>query len=214
MLTVLFLNISLSDNIPPSASRENSSNKTWNITGLSPHVLQLALHAVESARKQRIGMRNILGIIDYSLPSTDRRFWVLDLESKKVLFYELVAHGKGSGDVLATSLSNKPNSLKSSLGLFITESTYKGKHDYSLRLHGLEPGINDNAKSRAIVIHGAWYINENIIDKQGRLGRSFGCPSVKDSIARPLIDTLKEGNLIFAYYPDSNWLSTSRFLNP
>lgn len=213
LIAILLLNISISDNIYSSVATVKARHNVWNVPGLSPQVFELALRAADTAQAQRVSGSNILGIIDYSLPSTARRFWVLDLETRRVLFHEFVAHGRGSGDTYATSFSNKAQSYKSSLGLFITESTYRGKHDLSLRLHGLEPGINDNARSRAIVIHGAWYVDEGMISKQGRMGRSLGCPSVKESVARPLIDTLKDGNLIFAYYPDDHWLSTSKFLN-
>lgn len=187
--------------------------KAWNVEDLSPNVLKLALQAAESAKKQGICRGKILGIIDFSLPSTKRRFWVLDLEQKKVLFHELVAHGKGSGDNFATSFSNIEGSSQSSLGLYITEAPYEGEHGYSLRLQGLEEGINDQAKSRAIVLHGAWYVNKSMIDQYQRLGRSLGCPAVSDDIVKPMVDNLKGGNLIFAYYPDKHWLSTSRFLN-
>jgi hypothetical protein len=154
-----------------------------------------------------------LGIIDFSLPSTKRRFWVLDMEQKRVLFHELVAHGKGSGENFARSFSNIHGSFQSSIGLYVTESPYEGEHGYSLRLQGLEQGVNDQAKPRAIVIHGAWYVSQSMITQKQRLGRSLGCPAVQDSVVKPLIDNLKGGNLIFAYYPDEHWLSTSKFLN-
>jgi hypothetical protein len=130
-----------------------------------------------------------------------------------VLFHELVAHGKGSGDNFATSFSNQMGSSQSSLGLYVTASPYEGKHGYSLKLQGLESGINDQAEPRAIVIHGAWYVSKSMIEQHQRLGRSLGCPAVEESVVKPLIDTLKGGNLLFAYYPDERWLSTSRFLN-
>jgi hypothetical protein len=183
------------------------------VEGLSPKVLQLALRAADAATKQGKGNLKILGIIDFSLPSSTKRFWILDLEREAVLFHEYVAHGRGSGDKFARAFSNEPKSYKSSLGLFLTESSYFGKHGYSLYLRGLEKGVNDKAKSRAIVIHSAWYVSEDMIKKTGRIGRSQGCPAVESSVVNPLIDTLKEGNLIFAYYPDENWLSSSKFLN-
>jgi hypothetical protein len=224
LIMVAFLMVCLAANNPmarpnrnsakPLTSPNRNSAKSWEVDGLSPHVLQLALQAVESATAQGIGKRKIVGIIDYSLPSTKRRFWVLNLEQKRVVFHELVAHGKGSGENLATSFSNQSGSFQSSLGLYLTESPYEGEHGYSLRLRGLEEKVNDQAKSRAIVLHGAWYVNQSMIDRQKRLGRSLGCPAVEDSVAKPLIDSLKEGHLIFVYYPDPQWLSTSRFLHP
>lgn len=196
-----------------SSGQKIRPRRHWVIAELNPEVLRLALKAAEAASKNGFGKVKILGIIDFSLPSTKRRFWVIDLEQKTVRFHEFVAHGKGSGGKSATSFSNKPKSLQSSLGLYLTESTYEGDNGYSLRLRGLEPGVNDKAKSRAIVIHGAPYVSQGTIDKLGYLGRSWGCPAVRDSVAKPLIDTLKGGNLIFAYYPDDDWLTTSRFLN-
>ncbi|MEW6128923.1 MAG: murein L,D-transpeptidase catalytic domain family protein [Acidobacteriota bacterium] len=212
LLTVLFLLLSVS----ATGSVANPSTKAatpWEVEALSPNVLRLALEAAQTATKQGIANGRILGIIDFSLPSTKRRFWVLDTQAKRVLFYELVAHGKGSGENFATSFSNRPGSSQSSLGLYVTQSTYEGEHGYSLRLAGLEPGINDQAKPRAIVLHGAWYVSKNMIAQYQRLGRSLGCPAVENSVVKPLIDTLKDGNLIFAYYPDKHWLSTSKFLN-
>ncbi|HYG08508.1 MAG TPA: murein L,D-transpeptidase catalytic domain family protein [Pyrinomonadaceae bacterium] len=196
-----------------SSGRKERPRRVWLINGLNPDVLRLALKAAESARNQGISEAKVLGIIDFSLPSTTRRFWVLDLEQRVVLHHELVAHGKGSGKKFATSFSNKSNSLKSSLGLFLTESTYVGGNGYSLRLRGLESGINDKAKKRSIVIHGAPYVNQTKIDELGYVGRSWGCPAVREGISKRLINTLKGGNLVFAYYPDNKWLTTSRFLN-
>ena len=198
----------------PVPSPRPTSESSWVVDGLSPRVLQLALQAAEVASKQGVGNGKVLGVIDFSLPSTTPRFWVLDLGQKGVLFHELVAHGKGSGENLATSFSNRSGSSQSSLGLYVTRSTYEGGHGYSLRLHGLEEGINDQAMARAIVIHGAWYVSKNMVAQHRRLGRSQGCPAVEESVVKPLIDAIKDGALIFAYYPDTRWLSTSKFLNP
>jgi hypothetical protein len=212
LMAALFLIGSLSATDSVATSRPTAI-KSWNVEDLSPNVLKLALQAAEAAKKQGISKGKILGIIDFSLPSTKRRFWVLDMEQKRVLFHELVAHGKGSGENFARSFSNIHGSFQSSIGLYVTESPYEGEHGYSLRLQGLEQGVNDQAKPRAIVIHGAWYVSQSMITQQQRLGRSLGCPAVQDSVVKPLIDNLKGGNLIFAYYPDEHWLSTSKFLN-
>jgi hypothetical protein len=212
LMAALFLIGSLSATDSVATSRP-AAIKSWNVEDLSPNVLKLALQAAEAAKKQGISKGKILGIIDFSLPSTKRRFWVLDMEQKRVLFHELVAHGKGSGENFARSFSNIHGSFQSSIGLYVTESPYEGEHGYSLRLQGLEQGVNDQAKPRAIVIHGAWYVSQSMITQQQRLGRSLGCPAVQDSVVKPLIDNLKGGNLIFAYYPDEHWLSTSKFLN-
>lgn len=154
-----------------------------------------------------------LTVIDFSRPSTSKRLWVYDLRSRELLFEEHVAHGRNSGHDLPTMFSNVPESNKSSLGLFRAAEGYIGKHGYSLRLDGLEPGVNDRARERAIVVHGADYVNATTARAQGRLGRSLGCPAVRPAIARELIDAVKEGGLIFAYYPDPAWLNQSKYLN-
>ena len=141
----------------------------------------------------------LLTVIDYSRPSTEPRLWVLDLVSHAIIQRELVAHGQGSGDNVATSFSNDEGSHKSSLGLFVTDTAYVGQHGYSLRLRGLDPGVNDRAYARAIVIHGAEYVSEAAARALGRLGRSWGCPAVRPAIARTLIDEIKSGTVLFAY---------------
>ncbi len=219
LMAVAMLMVSLSATVhlapaPGKApTRPHDTVTPWEVAELSPNVLRLALQAVEVAEKQGLGNGQVVAIIDFSLPSTKRRLWVLDLEHKQVLFHELVAHGKGSGENFATAFSNQPGSFQSSLGLYVTESPYEGEHGYSLRLRGLEQGINDQAEARAIVIHGAWYVSQNMIEQQKRLGRSLGCPAVEPAVVKPLIDTLKNGRLLFAYYPDRQWLSTSKFLS-
>jgi L,D-transpeptidase catalytic domain len=181
---------------------------------IAPAILRLALGATSCATRQGLVERpETLTVIDYSKPSTEPRLWVLDLTTGDVLFEERVAHGEGSGDNLATRFSNEPDSHQSSLGLFLTGDTYSGKHGYSLRLHGLEPGVNDRALERAIVMHGAAYVSTASVATLGRLGRSWGCPALASRIVRPVIDRIKGGSLMFAYYPDQNWLETSKFLN-
>lgn len=179
---------------------------------INDKVLRLSLLAYLNARKSGVvGKQQLLTVIDYSKPSSEKRLWVFDLNSGKTLFNTWVAHGKNSGGVNATSFSNNPGSLKSSIGVFVTAEPYEGKNGYSLRLRGLEPGINNYAYERAIVIHGAWYANPGNISKNG-IGRSWGCPAVDASLAKPLINTIKDDTVVFAYYPDRNWLSHSRFL--
>lgn len=180
---------------------------------IDPHVLQLALSAVSCARESvDVAKPSLLTLIDYSRPSTQPRLWVLDLHQRQVLYEELVAHGRGSGDNESTKFSNDPGSHKSSLGLFVTEGTYVGRNGYSLRLTGLEPGFNHLAFQRAIVMHGARYVSETIIQAMGRLGRSFGCPALRPAVAQQVIDRIKGGSFVFAYYPNEQWLRTSRFL--
>lgn len=176
-------------------------------------VLSLALQARECASlNQQMPPSPRLAVIDYSLPSTDVRLWVFDLESNTLLFREVVAHGQGTGENMARAFSNRDGSHQSSLGLFRTAGTYQGQNGYSLRMQGLEPGTNDAAMARAIVMHGAPYVNRDSARKQGRLGRSWGCPAVRPEVARQVIDSLKNGQMIFAYYPDTNWLAKSPFL--
>jgi hypothetical protein len=175
-----------------------------------PAVLALALRARSCAIDAATATR--LAVIDYSRPSTQQRLWVFDLRQPRLLYSEYVAHGRNSGENLATRFSNRDGSLQSSLGLFRTAETYDGDNGYSLRMDGLEPGINDRARDRALVMHGAWYVDPLQALKQGRLGRSLGCPALRPQVAHALIDTLKDGQLLFAYYPDRDWLAHSRLL--
>ncbi len=180
---------------------------------INTQVLRLSLIAYMNAKKKGVtNKRELLTVIDYSKPSSERRLWVFDLKNGRTLFNTWVTHGKNSGDVKAYSFSNTNGSLKSSIGVFVTDSSYMGGNGYSLRLRGLERGINDNAYSRDIVVHGAWYANPDNIKKYGQLGRSWGCPAVGKELARPLIDTIKEDTLLVAYYPDRTWLARSPFL--
>lgn len=181
--------------------------------GLDPAVLRLALEAQQCAiasGEAKVSQR--MAVIDYSLPSTQPRLWVFDLPAAKLLFAEYVAHGKNSGENMATRFSNDEGSLQSSLGLFTAAETYEGENGYSLRMDGLEPGVNDRARERLLVIHGADYVNPQQATRQGRLGRSWGCPALRRSVAHEVIDSLKGGQMVFAYYPDSGWLGGSRFL--
>lgn len=180
---------------------------------IDSHVLKAGLLAYIHARQQGLDNKHLLTIIDYSKPSSERRLWVLDLKNGKVLFNTWVSHGKNSGNVMATSFSNRSGSLKSSIGVFLTHGQpYYGGNGYSLRLSGLEPGINDNAYSRAIVVHGAWYVDPGVIKRFGQLGRSWGCPAVGVETAKPLINTIKDNTLVLMYYPDKKWIKHSTFL--
>ena len=176
-------------------------------------VLQLALRAVSCASgRGLVPQPDTLTVIDYSRPSTVPRLYVLDLARRALLYEELVAHGRGSGENLATSFSNEPGSLQSSLGLFVTLGTYAGRHGTSLRLLGLEPGTNDRAEERALVVHGADYVSASFAALNGRLGRSFGCPALSQGAAPRVIDAIRNGTALFAYYPDPAWLRASPFL--
>ncbi len=181
--------------------------------GLRSDVLGLALRAYECGKQRGHFAKPYLTVIDYSLPSSARRLWVLDMEKRRVLFNELVAHGKNTGLVEAMSFSNSPGSRKSSLGLFRTNTTYRGRHGYSLNLDGLEPGFNDRAYERRIVVHGASYVSPEFVDSTGRLGRSYGCPALDRRVSARVIDLIKDGSAVFAYYPDSGWLKRSPFIS-
>ncbi|QIG90150.1 murein L,D-transpeptidase catalytic domain family protein [Chryseobacterium sp. POL2] len=154
----------------------------------------------------------LLSVCDFSLSSTKKRLWVIDMDSKTVVFNTLVAHGKATGEEFATRFSNTESSHQSSLGFYITESTYNGGNGYSLRLIGMDKGYNDAAMKRAIVMHGADYVSEDFIKNQKRLGRSWGCPAVSRDLAAPIIDKIKDKTCLFIYYPDQNYLSSSQWL--
>jgi hypothetical protein len=179
---------------------------------IDPEVLKLGLLAYFHARERGFPHKQLLTLIDYSKPSNERRLWVVDMRTNRVLFNTWVSHGKNSGEVLPTSFSNESGSLKSSIGVFLTINSYMGENGYSLRLMGLEQGFNDNAFNRSIVVHGAWYSDPEVIKKYGQLGRSWGCPSVRPQETRPLINTIKDNSLVVVYYPDRNWLRNSTFL--
>ena len=173
-------------------------------------LLQTALLGYELLKKeQTINRPEVITIIDFSLPSNQERLWVLDLIESKVLYHCLVSHGRNSGEVMAEKFSNKPGSYASSPGFYTTGETYFGKHGFSLRLNGIENGINDKARERAIVIHGADYVSSEFIEKNGRLGRSLGCPAVPEELSTEIIETIKDGTCLFVYAPTDSYLSES-----
>lgn len=182
-----------------------------NAPGANPRVLQLAARALRCVRRQT--EVDTLGVIDYSLPSTKRRLWVFDLRHQRLLWREWVAHGRNSGGRLAEHFSNRPGSLMSSLGTFVSDGTYTGHNGLSLRLKGLDGRFNDAAERRAIVIHGAAYVSRAFARATGRMGRSWGCPAVRRKVARKLIETLHRHAVLFAYYPDPHWLHGAPTLN-
>jgi hypothetical protein len=180
---------------------------------IEDNVFDLALGAASCAvRHGAVSNPRTLTVIDYSRPSTEKRMWVFDLKTRVLLYEELVAHGQGSGGIQATAFSNEPETHRTSLGLFATDTTYVGKNGYSLRLDGLDAGVNDRARERAIVMHGAPYVSETFVQANGRLGRSWGCPAIRSDVAREMIDRIKDGGLVFAYYPDQGWIQSSQFL--
>lgn len=156
--------------------------------------------------------KEILSIVDFRIPSHKKRFWVIDLKNKVVLYHTYVAHGENSGKKYALEFSNQVNSHKSSLGFYVTQETYIGKNGLSLRLKGLERGFNTNAKRRYVVIHGANYATEEYLKKHGELGNSEGCPAVPMGIHKSIIQTTKEGTCLFIYFPDLDYLEKSNYL--
>jgi hypothetical protein len=191
----------------PVAARPEPTNPVVQAAapaGLRPDVLRLALRAQARAQAAGLTTSPVLTVIDYSLPSRVRRLWVLDVRAGRVLARELVAHGRNSGDDMPHRFSNRPGSLQSSLGLFLTGRVYRGKHGMSLRLRGLDPRLNGRAEERAIVMHGANYVSEGTIAALGRLGRSQGCPALDRAAARRVIELIRGGTALFAYHPSAD----------
>jgi hypothetical protein len=168
---------------------------------------------LELSKNSQRNLPRILTIIDFTKSSVERRLFIIDFSRNELLHKTLVAHGKNSGVKEANSFSNTQGSYQSSLGFYLTGKTYFGKHGYSLKLIGLEKGINDNAERRSIVMHGASYATQNFIKKYGRLGRSWGCPAVPPQFSKEIIDTIKEGSIIFIYAEQSDYLNNSEILN-
>ncbi|MCP4439053.1 MAG: murein L,D-transpeptidase catalytic domain family protein [Aureispira sp.] len=177
---------------------------------LSFELFRLAMigfYNIENLKK-----RDKLVIIDFSKPSTAERFYLIDLETEKLLYKCLVAHGKNSGGNLPTVFSNVPQSKKSSLGFYLTAETYSGKHGYSLRLDGIEKDFNHNARERAIVVHSANYVSQKYIQKNKRLGRSWGCPALPKELSEEIINEISDGRCIFIYAKDEDYLNNSKYI--
>jgi len=204
-----------------SSSVNYMNNEVVNEIYLNLNTRDLSFEAFKSAfagftklqKTQLLENDSLLTIIDYSLPSSQERLFVIDLKNIKVLKESLVAHGKSTGDLCPEYFSNKLQSHQSSLGFFVTEETYLGKHGLSLRLNGLEKDINDNARERAIVIHGAEYVSKNYITKYGRIGRSLGCPALPLDQNKQIIDLIKNNTCLFIYFPASDYFNHSKLVN-
>jgi len=206
-------------NIPSLSSKEvNSSAMLYSdlnldSLGLSEEAFSMALKGFEYLKSNgRLLNENIISIIDFSKPSSVKRLFVIDFASGVLLFNTYVAHGQNSGSAMAEKFSNKICSLQSSLGFYETATTYEGKNGYSLKLEGLEKGINDNAMERSIVMHGAPYVSEGMIKIKGYLGRSWGCPAVPEKYSKPIIDKIKNGSCIFIYANNSMYFHQSKIL--
>jgi len=180
--------------------------------GLDQQALRHAVAAMQCAVNHGAEPARRLAVIDYSRPSTERRLWIFDLQRKRLLLRDFVAHGRKSGENFAEAFSNRLGSNQTSLGLFRTAESYSGKHGYSLRMDGLEPGLNDLARERAIVIHGASYVSPSLVQSQGRIGRSLGCPAVRPEVARMVVDQLKGGQFLFAWHSNQRLLQASAYL--
>lgn len=181
---------------------------------LNYEVFSKALTGFENLKKAGLltDESHLLTVCDFSMSSNTKRLWVIDLNDKKVLFNSLVAHGKNTGEEFATNFSNTESSRQSSMGFYITDATYQGDNGYSLRLLGMDKGFNDAAYRRAIVMHGADYVSDTFAAVHKRIGRSWGCPAVPRELSQSMINTIKGRNLLFIYYPDQNYLSSSEWL--
>lgn len=203
------LGITSSPNVDINTEVEHLSQKA---PTLDKKVLKFALRAYQKAKASGEVKKPILTVIDYSKPSKSQRLWVFDLNREKLLFNTHVAHGQNSGGGIPTHFSNTISSKESSIGTYVTKDTYIGSKGYSLNLKGLEEGFNSNAYTRRVVIHGAWYVAPGFIRTHGQAGRSWGCPAIAPDLAKPIINTLKNGSVIFAYYPDKRYIAKSHYL--
>lgn len=181
---------------------------------LSFTAFRYAYIGYQTMKKQhRLNNKELFSIIDFTKDCNSKRFYTIDLEKMKIVYYTYVAHGKKSGERMATSFSDVVESNKSSIGFYITGNTYNGGNGYSLILHGDEKGYNSNLAKRSVVVHAADYANEDYIARNGRMGRSLGCPALPENIYKQVIETIKEKTMIFAYYNDAKYLKTSKYLN-
>lgn len=198
---------------------EDSIKNLYETIGLSSYNLsfeafRFGMIGYYSLRQQgRLNSKNLLSIIDFTKPSSRKRFYTIDLEELKVKFFTYVSHGRNTGENLATSFSNVLHSNQSSLGFYVTGETYFGSKGYSLKLDGVEKGYNDNMRERAVIMHDADYVSEKWINRYGRLGRSQGCPALPKEVSKEIINTIKNQTAIFAYFHDEIYLSTSSYLN-
>lgn len=181
--------------------------------GLSIEVFQKALTGYFNLKTANKLSQNssVITVVDFTKPSREKRMWIIDLLSKQLLLNTWVAHGKGSGDDVANAFSNNDESHQSSLGFYLTDDVYNGKHGRSLRLDGLDEGFNSNARARAIVLHAADYVSQTAIEQMGRLGRSFGCPAVSPEVVGQVINTIKGKTVLFINGNDPNY--TSKYLD-
>ncbi|MBS2210121.1 murein L,D-transpeptidase catalytic domain family protein [Carboxylicivirga mesophila] len=218
---IVFLTFNAPDNLPEKSVNETSESlsgaqsiyQELNNKHLPFEAFEMAYNGWLKLKDSVHFEKNIITLVDFSQPSTHKRFFLIDIDSKSVIYQNYVAHGKNSGMLNAEKFSNIANSNQSSLGFYKTGETYYGKHGLSLKLDGLEKGINDKARERHIVIHKADYAEESFIKKYGRLGRSFGCPAIPSANYQFVIDNIKEGTMLFIYHPKATYIKTSSILN-
>jgi len=199
---------------PATSKRSVYDSLSLNLKGMSKEAFEYAKKGFNKlVAEGKLLNDSIISIVDFSQPSSKKRLYILDLKNYKVLFNTLVAHGRNSGREFANQFSNQNSSYMSSPGFYITSNTYVGHNGYSLRLEGVENGINNNALERGIVVHGAPYVSQDIVNMQGYSGRSQGCPAVPVQYAKPIINTIKDGTCMFIYHPSyvdrSNLLAAS-----
>lgn len=206
-------------NIPAEVSEEELAldamyeNLSLQEMGLSSEAYELAIDGYMAlTATHQFNKDDLLTIVDFSLPSSKKRLFVLDVDKGKVLYHTYVAHGRGSGELMAKTFSNIPESFQSSLGFYETSGTYTGKNGFSMKLKGLEKGINHKAEDRAIVVHGAPYVSEQFIHQKGFLGRSHGCPALPEKLNRPIIEKIKDGSLLFIYSNQTDYTKKSKLL--
>jgi len=206
------------ENSSAVAEKESLSEKLYadlhlQEVGLSKETVEYAIKGYQKLVDSGLVNNNrYLTIVDLSQSSRNKRFYILDMENNTLAWNTFVAHGKNSGVDMAKSFSNEFNSNKSSLGFYVTESTYHGKHGLSLRINGIEHGFNDNAEARGVVVHGASYVNAGRVHSD-YMGRSQGCPALPENEYAEVIDIIKGGSVLFVYNPDSMYLQSSTLLN-
>ncbi len=221
LLLIAFIPLFLIGSAHNGISYESTTEETvfnvyhdLDISNLNYSTFSRAYHGYLQLKNDELLEKDILTIIDFTLSSNIKRLWIIDMKEHKVLYNELVAHGRNSGQKYAEKFSNIPNSNLSSLGFYITDATYHGKHGLSLLINGIEPGINDNARKRAIVIHGADYVSSDFIKKYGRLGRSLGCPALSRNVSKHIIKLITKKSCLYIHGNDPEYITKSRFKSP
>jgi len=198
------------------ATAESTAISLYNRLNANSHALPTlesftnAITGYNKLKEQGRIKKELLTIVDFSKSSTTKRLWIIDMKTQTVLYNTLVAHGRNSGDDFATAFSNEDRSFKSSLGFFATGEIYIGKHGESLKLDGLEAGVNSNARSRAVVMHAADYVSESFIKQHNRLGRSHGCPALPNELNKEIINLIKGKSCLFIYHPSRNYTQVSK----